>query len=420
MSQSAYVFVYLPGDARPTVAGRFDWQTAVSPSVGEFVYAQSYLANGSAVPLDPIALPLREKIFATVASSGFFGVLRDATPDDWGRHLAARLFGAALQTDFDYLWMNTADRIGALAFGNAPDAPVRESPLLQWDQVLSLPLLEALQKIDREVPLNKTEEEAALAFGAGTSAGGARPKFTVIKDGHVWLAKLNRHNDRFNVVRIEAAMLDLAAASGITVPEHELAHAHDQDVLLVRRFDRVSTSRSILRHRMVSGGTVFQADEPVARYSYTGSYPRLARELSRWAITGDLDRHELFRRVAFNAVTSVTDDHERNHALVAEGPHFRLAPAFDLVPQPSNTRRRFLALNIGEFGALAVRRNLLSSVEAFQLTPAEANFIIDDVQRTVSNRWRETFAQRQVSRQDMQRIEGCFDTTFFESDPPDS
>ncbi len=420
MAQSAYVFVYLPGDARPTVAGRFDWETAVSPSVGEFVYAQSYLANGAAVPLDPVALPLREQLFATVVCSGFFGVIRDATPDDWGRHLARRLFGASFQTDFDYLWMNTADRIGALAFGNVPAAPVEERPLLKWDQVLSLPLLEALQKIDREIPLNRSEEEAALAFGAGTSAGGARPKFTMIRDGHVWLAKLNRHNDRFNVVRIECAMLDLAAASGISVPEHELAHVHDQDVLLVRRFDRVCAARGILRHRMVSAGTVFQADEAVARYSYMGSYPRLARELSRWTITGDSDRHQLFRRVAFNALTSVTDDHERNHALVAEGPHFRLAPAFDLVPQPSNTRRRFLALSVGEFGALAVRRNLLSSVEAFQLTLAEANAVIDDVQQTVRNRWRDIFAQRGVSRQDVQRIEGCFDTTFFESDPPDS
>jgi serine/threonine-protein kinase HipA len=81
-------------------------------------------------------------------------------------------------------------------------------------------LLEALQNIDRDIPLTPTEREAALVCGAGTSAGGARPKLSVRKNGNVWLAKLNRHSDRFNVARVECAMLDLAAACGICVPEH--------------------------------------------------------------------------------------------------------------------------------------------------------------------------------------------------------
>jgi serine/threonine-protein kinase HipA len=132
-------------------------------------------------------------------------------------------------------------------------------------------------------------------------------------------------------------MLDLAAACGISVPEHGVEHLQGQDILLVKRFDRSITTDGILRHRMVSAGTVFQANEAAARYSYTGSYPRLARELSRWTVTGDQDRRELFRRVAFNSLASITDDHERNHALIAERTHFRLSPAFDLVPQPGNT-----------------------------------------------------------------------------------
>src|SRR5882762_161396 len=98
MAQSAYIFIYLPGQVHPTIAGRFDWEAAVTPHVGEFVYAQSYLGSELAVPLDPIALPLRAQVFATTLSSGFFGIVRDAIPDDWGRHVAVKLHGDSFQT----------------------------------------------------------------------------------------------------------------------------------------------------------------------------------------------------------------------------------------------------------------------------------------------------------------------------------
>lgn len=150
-----------------------------------------------------------------------------------------------------------------------------------------------------------------------------------------------------------------------------------------------------------------------------GSYPRFAGELGRWTVTGEADRRQLFRRVAFHALTSSTDDHERNHALVAEDIHFRLAPAFDLVPKPGNTRRRYLALVIGEYGALAIRENLLSSAEAFQLSRADANQLIDEVQEIVSTRWRATVATRDVCTADIERIADCFNPPSFEAEPPE-
>jgi serine/threonine-protein kinase HipA len=418
MAQSAYVFIYLSGQVQPTIAGRFDLEEDFSPAVGRFVYAESYLSNPSAVPLDPIALPLKAQQFTTTLSSGFFGVFRDAIPDDWGRHVAAKLYGNQFETDFDYLWLNTGDRIGALAFGRTPQTPVDEKPLLEWEQLRQTPMLDAIQRIDRNVILTAAQEEAIHAFGAGTSAGGARPKLTVRKPDGIWLVKLNRHNDRFNVVRVEAATLDLASACGIEVSEHEVHQIHGHDVLAIRRFDRELTDAGVLRHRMVSATTVGRADEAVAQYTYAISYPRLSLELARWTNTANRDRRELFRRVAFNSLTSVTDDHERNHALIAPRDHFRLSPAFDLIPQPSNTQRRFLALVVGDFGALAVRQNLLSSAEQFQLSLPEANAVIDQVQKVVRTQWRNHFNNRGVSATDVDRVAGCFDPPGFEADPP--
>jgi serine/threonine-protein kinase HipA len=419
MVDTAFVHIHLPSRVRPVVAGRFELHTSASPPVGEFVYGKSYLSDAEAVPLDPIALPLREQLFRTTLSQGFFGVFRDAIPDDWGRHVASKLYGTQFQTLFDYLWLPTADRMGALAFGPTASEPIREKPIPQWADIQASVYLEAIQKLDRDTPLTPTEQEVAMVFGAGTSAGGARPKFTTHKDGALWLAKLNRQSDRFNEVRVEAAMLDLAEACGIEVPAHNVERIHDQDILLVKRFDRSITSAGVLRHRMVSAGTVFQADEALAQYAYTGSYPRLARELARWTVTGDGDRRQLFRRIAFNALTSGTDDHERNHALLAEGVHYRLSPAFDLVPKPSNTARRYLALVVGEYGSLAIRENLLSRAEIFRLTRQSANEVINEIQHIVRNQWREKLEAREVHAPDIDKIAGCFDPPSFEAAPPE-
>ena len=76
MADAAYVFIYLPGQLHPTVAGRFELDTAASPALGQFVYGTSYLSNSAALVLDPIALPLREQLFRTTLSSGFFGGAR--------------------------------------------------------------------------------------------------------------------------------------------------------------------------------------------------------------------------------------------------------------------------------------------------------------------------------------------------------
>ena len=376
--------------------------------------------DANALPLDPIALPLREQLFRTTLTQGFFGVFRDSIPDDWGRHVASKLYGSGFQTLFDYLWLPTADRMGALAFGRTPSEPIREKPLLLWSDVETTVYLDAIRKLDSDKPLTPAEQTVAMVFGAATSAGGVRPKFTTQKGDALWLAKLNRQSDRFNEVRVEAAMLDLARACGIEVPDHHVERIHGQDVLLVKRFDRSVTRAGVLRHRMVSAGTVFQADEALARSSFTGSYPRLARELARWTVTGDEDRRQLFRRIAFNALTSGTDDHERNHALVAEAVHYRLSPAFDLVPQPGHTAKRYLALIIGDYGSLAIRENLLSRANLFQLTSQSANDIISEIQQTVRNHWRTTLEARHVSQSDIEKIAGCFDPASFEAAAPEN
>ena len=417
MARELYIFIQLPQSIATVVAGLFALEENIEPAVGRFVYARSYLEREEAVPLDPVALPLSNQEFVTTFNRGYFGVLRDSMPDAWGRHVVAALGVGRIESDFDYLLLPAGDRVGALRFGKDPATPIIDEPVAHSARI-SQALIAGLSKIADEQPLTALEREAVLAAGGATTAGGARPKFTLEDGGALWLVKLPRNDDKWNYARAESAMLDLAAECGIEVPEHDVRDIGGRQALFVKRFDRVLDASGVLRHRVVSAATVFCADETYYRFAPQGSYMRLARELERWTTNVTQERRELFRRVAFNCLAGVTDDHERNHALLAEGTHFRLAPAFDLVPQPGNTQRRFLSLIVGDFGSAAARQNLISSSDAFGLSVREANGIIDAIQAAVRANWRKCCADRGVTETDVSRIEACFDPPFFESELP--
>lgn len=91
----------------------------------------------------------------------------------------------------------------------------------------------------------------------------------------------------------------------------------------------------------------------IGRLSQTDrwSYPRLAEELRLVGAPVE-DRIELFGRMVFNAVCGNDDDHVRNHAIVYRGEEarWRLAPAFDGVPNPVETPTRLrMQLSLGRF-----------------------------------------------------------------------
>lgn len=413
MTRELFVFIQLPGATTPVVAGRFAHEDSISPPLGTFIYGKSYLRNIEAVPIDPVALPLREAEFRTTLTEGFFGAIRDALPDDWGRHVIQKLHGDDSRTTFGFLLLPSADRFGALSFGTDSAAQAKEPEIARLEG-LTNNILVFFDKIDRDGAITDAERRAAIAFGAGTHAGGARPKLTVRDENGIWLAKLNRFDDRANAVRIEAAMLDLAAACGISVPEHRVEAISGKDVLLVRRFDRRIADGQVLKNRAASAATVFQADEAHARAHFTGSYMRLSRELSRWCVGIASDRHELYRRMAFNCLAGITDDHERNHALVAESQHFRLAPAFDLSPVRPTTRRRRQSLPIGAEGDESTRFNLLSVADQFDLDPRKATETIDAVKHTIDTRWRTALLAGGVSERDIEHVSPCFNHDYFE------
>ena len=411
-----YVYITLPGSTEPITAGRFQMQTdRTGTAIGRFVYGRSYLSRPDAVEFDPIELKLSTKTYETAALRGVFGALRDAGPDYWGRRVIEKHAGKAELSELDYLLHSADDRAGALGFGLNQQPP---APRRNFNQTVAL---EKLQRIadaivaDEDLPTDVEAEQIQELLLVGTSMGGARPKAVVEDEDALWVAKFNRADDRWNSARVEHAMLRLAAACGINVAQSKVVVAGGRDVLMVRRFDREKTEDGYQRARMVSALTLLRTEDS-HRDRDRWSYVLLAEELRRASADPKRDASELFRRMCYNALISNSDDHPRNHALIARDWDWRLSPAYDLTPTtPISLERRDLALTIGDGGRIATASNLSSQSPRFLLPPAQAEAIVRDMAQCVGQRWYEIARSEGVSEQDCGLIAGAFCYPGFRS-----
>jgi serine/threonine-protein kinase HipA len=406
---ACFVYIALPGATELVTAARFDL-TADRNGIplGRLVYGRSYLARADAVPFDPVELKLAERVYETTAMQGVFGALRDAAPDSWGRRVIERRVGRSQLTELEYLLHAPDDRAGALAFGLDAQPPAAQR---RFNQTILLAKLQAIADAivaDKELPTDPDVSQAEELLLVGTSMGGARPK-AVIEDGDgLWIAKFNRPDDAWNHARVEHAMLSLARTCGIAVAESKTTSVGGRDVLLVKRFDREKSETGYRRARMVSALTLLRAeDSPQSRDRW--SYIGLVEELRRISAEPRRDAAELFRRMCFNALISNTDDHPRNHAVIAKAREWTLAPAYDLTPTPLvSLERRDLAMICGDLGRYANARNLLSQSARFLVTEDDAKGIVETMRGRVKDTWHDVARGVGVSEKDCDRIAGAF------------
>jgi len=407
-AKRCFVYITLPGEVAPVTAARFEWRDGI----GKLVYGRKYLARPDAVELDPVELKLATRPYETALLRGVFGALRDASPDYWGRLVIDRAAGKARLDEFDYLLQSADDRAGALGFGHNEHPP---APKRDFNKTLDLKALQdtalALLKDTRKLKGPDAVQVEKLML-LGTSMGGMRPK-AVVEDGKgLWIAKFNKPDDRWNTARVEHAMLLLAARCGITAAESRVVKVGDRDVLLVKRFDREKTKAGYLRARMVSGLTLLRAEDATAERA-NWSYPALAEELRRACAASREAAHELFRRMVFNALISNTDDHPRNHAIIARERTWAISPAYDLTPAPSVGMERDLAMTVGDLGRRATAQNLVTQSARFLLSQDEAQAIIAEMRELVGNQWEIVARGAKVTVRDCGLIRSAFDNEGF-------
>ncbi len=412
--RSLYVFAHLDGEFAP--AGKLDLTEQGSHlAASTFAYGQRYIERPHAIEIDPVSLSLqkrgdvRGKLLVPPHGLAFFGGIRDAAPDAWGRRVieARHRVPANSLPESTYLLEAGSERVGALDVRASLDAPAH----MPRGAIRSLAyLMEAAERIEsgQAVP-----DSLADIFMAGSGLGGMRPKASVRDDDdQLWLAKFPSHNDRLmDVPMIEHATLRLAALAGLDVPETRLVRVRDRNTLLIRRFDRSWSpgDRPIeLRHHVISALTLLACDE---QDSPDKSYMDIVGAMRRYCGTTFLraDIEELYARMVFNILVSNDDDHLRNHAFLWEGGSrsWRLSPLYDVLPRATLASERYLHLGVGLEGRLADLDNAYSAKERFGLLAPEVGVLIDRVWRVV-RQWKTHFESFGVSQEQIERIAPAF------------
>jgi serine/threonine-protein kinase HipA len=343
---------------------------------------------------------------------GVFGALRDASPDYWGRRIIQRHLGKAQPSEMEYLLYSPDDRAGALGFGLNPTPP---APKRIFNRTLDLATVQAIADAiiaDEDEPLaspaDADHDRVEKLMVIGTSMGGARPKAVVEDDDGLWIAKFNRSDDAWNNARVEHAMLTLARACGLVTAESRVVDVAGRDVLLVKRFDREKAGADYLRARMVSALTLLRAEDTYQSRD-KWSYVLLAEELRRVCAEPKQSTAELFGRMCFNALISNTDDHPRNHAVLARAADWSLSPAYDLTPAvPVSMERRDLAMECGDAGRFANAENLLSQSARFLLDTDEARALVDAMEAQVRGSWYASARAAGVTERDCEVISRAF------------
>jgi len=373
-----------------------------------FEYDADWLEYSERFSLDP-ALTLGPGPFHT-SGRRLFGAIGDSAPDRWGRVLmrraerrrAARAGETARSlAEIDYLLMvNDEARQGALRFAVDKGGPFLATP---GDHpippLIGLPRL--LSAADRVGSDSGTDEDLLLLLAPGSSLGGARPKASVRdRDGHLTIAKFPHRNDEVDAVRWESLALTLAARSKIVVPSWRLEEVAGRPVLLLGRFDRAGE----VRIPFLSAMSMLGAQEHETR-----SYLEIVDALRRYGAAPRADMRALWRRIVFNVLISNTDDHLRNHGFLHVGTDgWRLSPAYDLNPVPTDVKPRILATAIDIDDTTASFDLAMSVASYFELDDDDARVIAAEIGQAVSG-WRRDAAALGLDETEMDRMASAFE-----------
>lgn len=113
-------------------------------------------------------------------------------------------------------------------------------------------------------------------------------------------------------------------------------------------------------------------------------YTEIAEVLPEHSSAAVADLRQLWRRIAFSVALHNTDDHLRNHGFLRHGSGWRLAPGFDINPNPDLPAQRVTSIGGAANPADEVNALLLYA-ESFGLTDGQARTILGEVANAVGN-----------------------------------
>jgi len=387
----AYAWIWLPETTAPVVAGLL---SAEDNSLF-FNYGKSYLERENAISLYEPEMPLRAGALPLLTGMSMPSCIRDAAPDAWGRRviinnklgLKGTTTDSAQLDELTYLLESGSDRIGALDFQHSPSNYV---PRIAASASLA-ELLESAERVENGAPLSP---ELDQALNHATAIGGARPKALISGNGKKYIAKFSSSTDLYNVIKAEFIAMRLAKLSGLNVASVELTKSSNKDVLLIERFDRISTQGGWQRKSILSALTILGLDEMMARYA---SYEKFAGIIRSEFVDATSTLKELFSRLVFNILCGNTDDHARNHAAFWNGKELSLTPAYDICPQGRTGNEASQAMLISGNNNLSQLKTCLETAHTFLLSEQQARDIFEKQKTAIESNWATVCDEAQLS-----------------------
>jgi serine/threonine-protein kinase HipA len=171
-------------------------------------------------------------------------------------------------------------------------------------------------------------------------------------------------------------------------------------VLLLRRFDRDGERRIPFLSAMSMLGS---------KDNESRSYLEIVDALRQHGAAAKADMEALWRRLVFNILISNTDDHLRNHGFLYAGQEgWRLSPAYDMNPVPTDIKPRILSTAINEDDNTASLALALEVAGYFELEDGKAREIAKQVGNVVS-KWRDEAARHGLTKTEIDRMASAFE-----------
>jgi len=141
----------------------------------------------------------------------------------------------------------------------------------------------------------------------------------------------------------------------------------------------------------------------------TRSYLEIVDALRQHGAAPQADMEALWRRLVFNILISNTDHHLRNHGFLYEGQAgWRLSPAYDLNPVPTDIKPRILSTAINEDDNTASLALAMEVAGYFDLDDAKARDLAKQVGKAVS-KWRAEAARHGLAKGEIDRMASAFE-----------
>ena len=381
------------GLAGPVKIGLLRSEKVRSQEIFSFEYDDLWLQSNHVQLLDPDLKWYRGPQYVNDEKVNF-GLFTDSSPDRWGRTLIQRREALAArkenrnripldESDF-LLGIQDETRMGALRFKLEENGK-----FLNDHEGLAIPPLTYIRELEHASMQYESDdffddEQAShwlnILLAPGSSLGGARPKASVIDlEQNLWIAKFPGRNDQIDCGAWESIVNQMGKELGLSMCQGDARrYSQPHHSFLTKRFDRAGSKSRI---HFASAMTLLGYKDGVDHHE-GASYLEIVDLIARYGADPTNDIQELWKRIAFSVAVSNTDDHLRNHGFLLTSKGWKLAPAYDVNPNPDG---KGLHLNINEEDN-ALDFSLVKSVsEFFRITTDDSENYLNHLSKVVSS-----------------------------------